>query len=143
MARKVRKAIAQMDQAEAHLINVNHYVDSIYHSLVRMHESFERYFDILKATHQKIAAGQKEINEPESVLRAIQNGYMLAAIMTDVITTPLFKPVTNAQDEAVINDQGVIELEVDENGINVLNKQALDKALETSDQEYIRFLAKA
>lgn len=143
MARKVRKAITQMDQAEAHLANVNHYVDNIYHALVRMHDTFADYFDILKATHQKITAGQKEINEPESVLRAIQNGYMLAAIITDVITTPLFKPVTNAQNEAVINDEGVIELEVDENGINVLNKQALDKALETSDQEYVRFLAKA
>lgn len=68
----------------------------------------------------------------------IDHGYELAAIMTDVITTPLFKPVTQENGEAVIED-GVIQLQTDSNGMNLLNKEILDEKLAASDSEFDAF----
>ncbi len=50
------------------------------------------------------------------------------AIMTDIITTPLFKPRKQENGEAVIKDN-VIEMEKDDNGMNVINKEELDDVL--------------
>lgn len=62
--------------------------------------------------------------------------------MTDVITTPLFKPVTNEKNEAVI-ENGVVQLQTDTDGINVLNKHALDKALAKSEVDSAKYTLKA
>ncbi len=48
--------------------------------------------------------------------------------MTDIITTPLFKPRKQENGEAVIKDN-VIEMEKDDNGMNVINKEELDDVL--------------
>ncbi len=138
-SRQINDAIDKMDKAEEHLTRVNKYVDSIYQSLERMHGTFTtRYLTPLKAMHAKIMArhaGHISEKETDECVALIQNGYMLAAIMTSVITTPLFKPVTDARNKAVIKD-GVIQLKTDENGINVLNTTALDNALRDADSEF-------
>lgn len=138
-SRQINDAIDKMDQAEAHLNRVNQYVDSIYQSLERMHGTFTtQYLTPLKAMHAKIMArhaGQITEKETDECVAIIENGYMLAAIMTNVITTPLFKPVVDAQNKAVIKE-GVIQLETDENVINVLNAAALDKALREADNDF-------
>jgi len=137
-ARQVRDAIYKMDESEAHLHRVNGYVDSIYQALDWMHDTFTlHYLEPLKVMDAKMKAngGKVPKDETEECLNIIGNGYMLAAIMTDIITTPLFKTVADAQGQAVIED-GVIQLETDENGINVLNAESLDAALEKANQEF-------
>lgn len=138
-SRQINDAIAKMNQAEAHLNRVNKYVDSIYQSLERMHVTFTTHYLIpLKAMHARIMArhsGHVTEQDTNDCVALIQNGYMLAAIMTSVITTPLFEPVTDAKSKAVIKD-GVIQLKTDKNGINVLNTAALDIALRDADAEY-------
>ncbi len=139
VSRQINDAVGKMDKAEAHLNRVNKYVDSIYQSLERMHSTFTtRYLDPLKAMHARVMArhaGQITEQETDECVALIQNGYMLAAIMTSIITTPLFEPVTDVKSKAVI-EEGVIQLKTDENGINVLNAVALDKALHDADAEF-------
>lgn len=138
-SRQINEAIDKMDQSEAHLTRVNQYVDSIYQSLERMHGTFTtNYLAPLKKVHAKIMerhVGHISEKESDECVTLIQNGYMLAAIMTSIITTPLFEPVTDASDKAVIKD-GVIQLKTDENGINVLNAAALNKVLSDADAGY-------
>lgn len=121
-----------MNAAEAQLTKVQQYVNSIYESITRMHSVFvQHYFEPLKAMHAIIVERHEknittEISESEEIMAIIDHGYELAAIMTDVITTPLFKPVTQENGEAVIED-GVIQLQTDSNGMNLLNKEVLDE----------------
>ncbi len=137
--RQINDAIEKMDLAEAHLIRVNKYVDSIYQSLERMHGTFTtNYLVPLKAKHARILArhaGQITEKETNECVSLIENGFMLAAIMTSIITTPLFEPVTDAKNQAVI-EEGVIQLKTDENGINVLNTTGLDEALREADVDF-------
>lgn len=143
-SREVTEAVEKMNVAEAQLINVQQYVNSIYELIVRMHTVFiKHYFSPLKAMHAIIVERHEKnittgISESEEIMAIIEHGYELASIMTDVITTPLFKPVMQENGEAVIED-GVIQLQTDCNGMNLLNKVALDKKLATSASEFDSF----
>ncbi len=143
-SREVTAAVEKMNSAEAHLTKVQQYVNNIYESITHMHIVFvQHYFAPLKAMHAIIVEREQknittEIDEPEEILTLIDHGYELAAIMTDVITTPLFKPVTQDNGEAVIED-GVIQLQTDSNGMNLLNKEALEKKLEASASDFNAF----
>lgn len=137
VSRQVREAVDKMNMAESHLKVVNIYVDTIFKSLSELHEIFATYFMPLKEMHLKILERHKNnittpIEDSEECIRMIDNGYKLAAIMTDIITTPLFKPETDAKNAAVIDKDGVIKLQTDGEGMNVLNKRALDNALAKS-----------
>lgn len=143
-SREVTAAVEKMNAAEAQLTKVQQYVNSIYESITRMHSVFiQHYFEPLKAMHTIIVERHEknittEISESEEIMAIIDHGYELAAIMTDVITTPLFRPVTQENGEAVIED-GVIQLQTDSNGMNLLNKEILDEKLAASDSEFDAF----
>jgi len=143
-SREVNTAVEKMNAAEAHLTKVQQYVNSIYESITSMHAVFvQHYFEPLKAMHAVIVERHQknittEINESEEIMTLIDHGYELAAIMTDVITTPLFKPVTQENGEAVIED-GVIQLQTDSNGMNLLNREALDEKLTASASDFDSF----
>ena len=143
-SREVNSAVEKMKAAEAHLTRVQKYVESIYESIIRMHAVFvQQYFEPLKAMHALINERRQKnittnIDESEEILTLIDHGYLLASIMTDVIITPLLKPVTNENGEAVIED-GVIQLQTDSNGMNLLNIEALDKQLTTSASGFDAF----
>lgn len=143
-SREVSAAVEKMNAAEAHLTKVQQYVNSIYESITGMHAVFvQHYFEPLKAMHAVIVERHQknittEIDESEEIITLIDHGYELAAIMTDVITTPLFKPVTQENGEAVIED-GVIQLQTDSNGMNLLNKEALDEKLTASASDFDTF----
>lgn len=143
-SREVSAAVEKMTAAEAQLAKVQQYVDSIYASISRMHETFtQHYFAPLKTMHARIVERQKNnitspIEESDAVMALIENGYKLAAIMTDVITTPLFKPVTQENGEAVVKED-VIQLQTTPEGMNLLNKEGLDRALNVADVAYSAF----
>ncbi|EFN7895269.1 chemotaxis protein, partial [Escherichia coli] len=64
------------------------------------------------------------------------------AIMTDIITTPLFIPRKQENGEAVIKDN-VIEMETDDNGMNVINKEELDDVLASSVVKFDDFSSRS
>ena len=128
---KVERAVKKMNLAREHFAKVNQYVDEILAALNRMHAVFiKHYFEPLKSMHSVITE-QQDISVSDEVIVLIDHGYSLAAIMTDIITTPLFKPRKQENGEAVIKDN-VIEMEKDDNGMNVINKEELDDVLASS-----------
>lgn len=85
---------------------------------------------------------QQDINVSDEIIMLIDHGYSLAAIMTDIITTPLFKPQKQENGEAVIKDN-VIEMEKDDNGMNVINKEELDDVLASSVVKFDDFSSRS
>lgn len=133
---EVDKAITKMDLVDKHLSNINIYVDKIYISLEKINRTFNEYFSILKEIHEKIVVlgGWQAISDKtEKSLRIINNGYLLAAIMTDIITTPLFKIKK-------VSEDGIVEVEKDSDEFNVLNQEELDNVLINKEKEYKDFI---
>ncbi|WP_218069815.1 chemotaxis protein [Escherichia coli] len=145
---KVERAVKKMNLAREHFAKVNQYVDEILAALNRMHAVFtEHYFEPLKSMHAVIAARHENnasagADESEEIITLIEHGYLLAAIMTDIITTPLFKPRKQENGEAVIKDN-VIEMEKDDNGMNVINKEELDDVLASSVVKFDDFSSRS
>jgi hypothetical protein len=138
-AKKARKevdeAIKKMDLSENYLQSTNGYVEKIHSLLDTINKTFNVYFCKLKKLHEKIVinGGEKVANAlSEKSLRIIHNGYLLAALMTDIISTPLFVLKEASSD-------GAIEIEVDENGFNVINQEGLDNVLCDKYDEYSNF----
>ncbi|MCO6538794.1 MAG: hypothetical protein J6569_01520 [Gilliamella sp.] len=128
-------AITKMDLIDKHLSNTNNYVDKIYTSLEKINQTFNYYFSALKELHQKIVVlgwGEDISDNSEKSLRVINNGYLLAAIMTDIITTPLFKIKT-------VSEDSIVEVEKDSDGFNILNQEELDNVLINKEKEYKDF----
>ncbi|EPE0706742.1 chemotaxis protein, partial [Escherichia coli] len=59
-----------------------------------------------------------------------------------IIITPLFKPRKQENGEAVIKDN-VIEMETDDNGMNVINKDELDDVLASSVVKFDDFSSRS
>lgn len=138
----VERAVKKMNLARAHFAKVNQYVDEILTALNRMHAVFiKHYFEPLKSMHSVITE-QQDISVSDEIIMLIEHGYSLAAIMTDIITTPLFKPRKQENGEAVIKDN-VIEMERDDNGMNVINKEELDDVLVSSVVKFDDFSSRS
>ncbi|MBK0032080.1 chemotaxis protein [Erwinia sp. S43] len=138
------KAVEKMSSIIKKLVEVRKYAESISLLISEMHDIFtEHYFAPLKEMHQRIIASEGTQAKAadglsEDIIRTIGNGYKLAAIMADVITTPLFKPMKTSDGEAVI-ENGAIKLKVDSDGMNVLNNDELDAALQQSGTDFVQF----
>jgi hypothetical protein len=133
---EVDKAITRMDLIDKHLSNINNYADKIYTSLEKINQTFNEYFSALKELHQKIVVlgwGEDISDNSEKSLGIINNGYLLAAIMTDIITTPLFKIKK-------VSEDGIVEVEKDSDEFNVLNQEELDNVLINKEKEYKDFI---
>ncbi|WP_337123439.1 hypothetical protein, partial [Staphylococcus aureus] len=72
----------------------------------------------------------------DDVIRLIQNGYQIAAILTDIITTPLFKPKKDAQGNVVLNDENIVQIETDSDGMQVINEPGIKATLAKSSNTY-------
>ena len=61
--------------------------------------------------------------------------------MTEIITTPIFKPQVDEDGKAVIKD-GQIQFETDEDGGSVINETILDSVLTEQPKKYNGILLK-
>ncbi|HAS8133453.1 TPA: chemotaxis protein, partial [Vibrio vulnificus] len=129
---EVNEAIGKMAKGRKQLDKTKLYVDRIHAETERLYLVFKEYFDNLKAFDQLIA-GKTDISKFEDdVIRLIHNGYQIAAILTDIITTPLFKPKQDEQGNVVVNDKNIVEIEIDSEGMQVINESAIDAVLTAS-----------
>ncbi|EMU9120394.1 chemotaxis protein [Providencia stuartii] len=131
---EVNGAVAKMTLAYENLTKTKEYVVAIYHVLEAQFTVFKPYLLALieadKMIQRNKALGQANTHGITDELKlTINNGYKLAAIMTNLITTPLFKPKLNQNNEAIIVDE-VIEIETDSHGLKILNQECLDKRLD-------------
>ena len=142
---EVNKALEKMNLAEVRLNKITNYIQRINLSLTSINNTFIEYFDALKAMHQTIMKRHQgediSIDESKECLQKIDNGYALAAIMTEIITTPIFKPQVDEDGKAVIED-GQVQFVTDEDGGSVLNKTILDSVLSEQSKKYNEILSK-
>lgn len=139
---EVSLAIEKMDRAHQQLEDTIDYSQKIKRSLVSIFGQFQKYFDELKSVNAFLedvkGRGVDVDSEMEKlggdVIRVIENGYALASILVDVITTPLFK-IKKINGEVVRNGDGVPEMEKDADGSMILNGAELDAALRKAKNE--------
>ena len=136
---KLVKAIKQLDETET-------YAHTIWTTLISLFEQFNQYFDSLKSMDSVLKDAKSRNADVEaelarfsdSILLTVQNGYALAAILVNVITTPIFK-VKKANGQVVTNKDGVPEMETDAYGSMILNSSKLDEVLSDADAEAGKF----
>lgn len=139
---EVNVAIEKMDRASQQLEDTIDYSQKIKRSLNSIFGQFQQYFDELKninAFIEDIKGRSVDVDyEMEKLggnsIRVIENGYALASILVDVITTPLFK-LKKINDAVVRNRSGVPEMEKDADGSMILNRDELEKALRKAKGE--------
>ncbi|OZS43262.1 chemotaxis protein [Photobacterium sanguinicancri] len=131
-ARKTRDevddAISKMTKGRSQLNKTRGYVVQIKTETQRLYEVFQTYFDSLKAMDHLIKTGANIDAFSDDLIQIIQNGYQVAAILTDIITTPLFKPKFDENGKVIIKDN-VVQIETDKEGMQVINGAAIDATL--------------
>jgi hypothetical protein len=136
---KLVKAIKQLDETET-------YAHTIWSTLISLFEQFNQYFDslkgidsVLKDAKSRNVDGKAELAKfGDSILRTVENGYALASILVNVITTPIFK-VKKADGKVVKDNNGVPVMETDAFGSMILNSSKLDEVLSEADSEAGKF----
>lgn len=144
---QVDKAVKSMKIGFVHLKETEDYVNKIYKALSRIYQVFERYFQNLKNIDALVRNGIDIEPIAPQIIIAAQNGYALAAILTNIITTPLFKTkiieseprIFETDNDGRTNIKGNIEFETDNNGMKVINKEKIDDVIESSKNESTKF----
>lgn len=134
--REVDSAVAKLEKAQKQLSKTEDYASSINNVLKSVYAQFDQYFDHLKIVDRHIEDIRSRQLDPQTelaklsdaILRLINNGYALAAILVDLITTPLFK--VKEVDGKVIKDKNDVPvMETDADGSMILNATKLDQQL--------------
>ncbi|WP_318519641.1 chemotaxis protein [Photobacterium leiognathi] len=132
-ARKVRdevnESVEKMKKGGQQLTKTRLYVEQIYAETNHLYSIFSEYFDNLKYMNQLKESGTELDTISGDLIQVIENGYKVATILTDIITTPLFKPKKDAQGQVVLNEDKVVVIETDSDGMQVLNELAIQQTL--------------
>lgn len=130
--REVNEIVEKMEKGRKQLDKTKLYVDKIYSETDRLYTVFKEYFDSLKAFEQLISTKTDITKFEDDVIRLIHNGYQIAAILTDIITTPLFKPKHDENGNVVLTDENIVEIETDSEGMQVINESEIETVLAAS-----------
>ncbi len=133
---EVNSAVDKMSRAIEQLSETTAYTRRIKRALTSIHDQFNQYFNSLKDIDNFLTSIKgRNINEDaeisklgDKILRTIENGYALASILVDLITTPIFK-FKKINGEIVKNKDGVPEMEKDADGSSVINVTELELGL--------------
>jgi hypothetical protein len=133
---EVDEAVEKLGRAIKQLGKTEKYVRKIKHTLSSIYDQFNQYFDSLKDIDsflQDVKGRNDDVDAElakfnDAVFRIIENGYALAAVLVNVITTPIFK-VKEAKGQVINDKDGMPQMERDANGFMVLNATELDNAL--------------
>lgn len=140
--REVDEAVEKLSRAIDSLVKTEEYTRKLKRSLFSIYVQFTHYLDVLKGINQFIEDLQgrnvdvdAEIGKfGDQIMQSIENGYALAAILTNVITTPLFK-LEEKDGAPVTNEEGVPHMFTDADGFRVVNTEALDAVLNTAKEQ--------
>ncbi|KOE62906.1 hypothetical protein [Aggregatibacter actinomycetemcomitans] len=123
---QVRQAVDNMILGRRHLKETEDYTNKIHKELDRVYQIFTRYFQDLKNMDTLVSNGIDIKTIAQDLIQIIQNGYAIATILTDIITTPLFKAKKDENGELVKDENDTIEFETDSNGMKIINKEEID-----------------
>lgn len=146
--REVDSAISKLDKAGKMLCDVEDYSRMIKRTLTSIFGHFNRYFDSLKNINtfvedlkgRNVDIDAELVKHGDEIIHVIENGYALAALLTDLITTPIFK-VKEKDGEVVRDADGVPQMEKDEDGSMILNDTGLDSAISKARDEADQYAA--
>jgi len=133
---EANEAIQKLERAIEHLGQTKAYVRKIRSTLTSIYNQFDQYFDRLKdidshlqdLRNREIDVKAELAKLNDSIIRIIENGYALATILVDVITTPIFT-VKKVDGQVVMDENGMPMMETDAEGSMKLNDSELDKQL--------------
>lgn len=133
VGREVADAVEKLDKAGKMLIETKKYAINVRTMLLNVHGRFEDYFTHLKDVNRfvedikgrSVNAEAEFLKLGDTVLRLINNGYALAALLVDMITTPLFR-LEELDGEIVVDESGVPVMATDTDGLRIVNSAALD-----------------
>lgn len=141
-ARKVRddvnESVEKLKKGGQQLTKTRLYVEQLHAETTHLYTIFTGYFDNLKYMNQLIEDGTDPDTICDDLLQIIENGYKVATILTDIITTPLFKPKKDAQGQVVLNEDNVVVIEIDKDGMQVLNESAIQQTLTKAKADTIQ-----
>ncbi|OPH39184.1 hypothetical protein [Moraxella lacunata] len=140
-AKSIQSKVAQFTKntnvTRTYLKDLSNYLEVIIININDLHEKFKDYLDILKQTSSLVKTNQVKIIEHKTELhRKIENGYALAAILTDVMTTPIFK-IETSNGKPVYNEDGTPMFQQEEGGHALNDKQmqaVMDQAASDSKE---------
>ena len=133
---EIAQALKKIEAAQKLLRNTENYAHKILRSLSKIHRQFNKHFfklqdidkylrDIKGRSIDEAAELQKH---GDVITSTIEIGYTLAAILTDIITTPIFK-IETINGEVQLDENGAPKIKRDSQGVMILNESALDSAL--------------
>lgn len=134
---EVTQAVIKLQRAGASLRQMRTTVASVHSALESIRSDFGRYLQALEGMDtfmRGVAAVGGDVHAEmakieDRVVAAVGDGYALAAIMVDLISTPIFK-IREVQGDVLVNDDGLPELEKDADGSLILNRVDLERAVE-------------
>lgn len=135
---EVDNAVSKMAMAQVQLIKVKKYSDRINAELNKIYQVFTLYFEKLKEINEIVKTGDKEKIQSisQETNMCIQNGMSLAAIMANLISTPLFKVKRNVHGDVFTDKDGHPEILVDDFGMQVLDVDGLENALKQTHEGF-------
>lgn len=121
-----RKTINELQYAEG-------YIDSIHDSMQEIYGQFQEYLDDLKVVELIVRRkSTDEIAKNEEIIRIVENGYALAAILADIISTPIFR-VKTLDGQPVVDEDGMAVFETTPNGNMALNDLEMREVLKSAE----------
>ena len=135
---ETEKAIKKLEIAEEYLLSVSTYSLKIQRALQEIYKIFTHYFNDLQKMDLLIRNGVNIDELEPAIINVVENGYLVAAILADIIDTPLFKVKKDEFDEPVLKDNA-LQIEVDENGNNIINELEIDADIQTALKDIEKF----
>lgn len=138
---KTSEIVEKIGAAIVQSHKIRQYAQKIYKATRSIHGTFMEYFGKLKEAHQLLSstvlsASQKEDlikSMDDSIMANIDNGYMLASILTDIITTPLFKVKKDKDGKVLLGKDNAMEFEEDSTGNKIINTEGIEHSLQSAD----------
>ena len=135
---ETEKAIKKLEIAEEYLLSVSTYSLKIQRALQEIYKIFTHYFNDLQKMDLLIRNGVNIDELEPAIINVVENGYLVAAILADIIDTPLFKVKKDEFGEPVLKDN-TLQIEVDENGNNIINELEIDADIQTALKDIEKF----
>lgn len=137
---EVDRAIQKLTKATKQLTNVELYAIKIRSSLRSIYGQFNRYFDDLKKVNafiedikdRNVDCDTEISKHGDTIIGIVENGFALAAILTDLISTPIFK-VKEIDGKTIKDKNGTPEMAKDTDGSMILNEDALNSAINVAN----------
>jgi len=132
---KLVKAMEQLQGTRTYVLRVKHTLSDIDYQFTKYFDRLKEIDGILHDLKGRDADVEAELaNFNDAILRTIENGYALASILVNLITTPLFK-LKKVNGQVETDAAGVPVMEKDTDGSMVLNETELHVALTAAKAE--------